>query len=303
MNANKLHHISRLAFTIVRKSEGTISRNNAACGADWQRALCRAVLACSAAAAVFAATAASLNDTGQTQCYNATHQAVACGAAVGGDVGILPRQDARYGRDAQAAPGATPQLSKTGAGAAGLDYTKISNSGTALAATANLGSAPTDWACTKDNVTGLTWEVKTLSGPRTATHTYTWYSTSGTTNGGSPGSPGTAATCSSTLAQCNAQAFLAAANTSPGLCGATNWRIPTRKELLSIDHAGAAAPPMVDGNYFPNTSPIVTWIWTASTHAGIITDAWYVDFSDGNSYASPKSTDGYGIRLVSGPQQ
>jgi hypothetical protein len=80
-------------------------------------------------------------------------------ASISGDAGTHPRQDCRYGRDAAAAAGV---LTKTGGGAKGFDYTKIANNGTTLGAGAALGNAPTDWACTKDNITGLTWEVKTL---------------------------------------------------------------------------------------------------------------------------------------------
>ena len=111
----------------------------------------------------------SLNDTGQTLCYNAANTPVACSAAVGCDAGVNSRQDARYGRDAQAAAG---PLTKIGAGATGFDYSKIANNGSTLAANATLGAATTtDWACTKDNVTGLIWEVKTTSGLRNVSHT------------------------------------------------------------------------------------------------------------------------------------
>lgn len=40
-------------------------------------------------------------------------------------------------------------------------YTKIANDGSALAATVALGTAPKSWACTRDETTGLVWEVKT----------------------------------------------------------------------------------------------------------------------------------------------
>ncbi len=40
-------------------------------------------------------------------------------------------------------------------------YTKIANDGSELSADAILGTNPKNWACTKDNKTGLTWEVKT----------------------------------------------------------------------------------------------------------------------------------------------
>jgi len=120
-------------------------------------------------------TAASRPDTGQDVCYNDT---VADGVPPGSvnsiarDVGSHPRQDCRYGSDAAAAAGA---FGKTGAGAKGFDYTKIANNGAALAAGAALGANPTDWACTRDNRAGLTWEVKTASGLR-AIYNYAQYS-------------------------------------------------------------------------------------------------------------------------------
>lgn len=136
-----------------------------------------------------AAQAAGLNDTDQTQSYGAANAPVACSAAVGGDAGVLPRQDARYGRDPHAA--IPSGLSKIGAGDAGFDFSKIANSGTTLATSVGLGSTATEWACTKDNVTGLVWEVKTTSGLRNSAHIYTWYSNDGTKNGGNAGALGT----------------------------------------------------------------------------------------------------------------
>jgi hypothetical protein len=40
-------------------------------------------------------------------------------------------------------------------------YTKIANNGANLPDSALLGTGPTDWACTRDNRSGLLWEVKT----------------------------------------------------------------------------------------------------------------------------------------------
>jgi hypothetical protein len=51
-------------------------------------------------------------------------------------------------------------LPRPARGAKGFDYSKIANDGSVLIAGAALGTAPVDWACTKDNITGLTWEVK-----------------------------------------------------------------------------------------------------------------------------------------------
>ena len=108
-----------------------------------------------------AARAASLPDTGQDKCYvdGTNNIFVACTSANTGDVAAYPRQDGRFGRDAKAKAGT---LTKTGGGAAGFDYSKIANNGSDLGAGVGhaLGTNPADWTCTRDNVTGLTWEVK-----------------------------------------------------------------------------------------------------------------------------------------------
>jgi hypothetical protein len=248
--------------------------------------------------------AAGLNDTGQTLCYNAAGAAVACSATVSGDAGVNPRQDGRYGRDAAAA--AAGALTKTGAGAGGFDYTKIANNGTALAATAAIGATPTSWACTKDNVTGLVWEVKTATaGLRRNTHEYIWYSTAAV-NGGNPGVVGTN-TCASSLVafsnQCNTQNYVAAVNAA-ALCGANDWRLPTQQELLSIVHSGAAVP-AVDNAYFPNMKGTTFDLyWSSSTKADAPSTVWTVLFERGQSFAVdkslPPSTRNYFAILVRG---
>jgi hypothetical protein len=69
----------------------------------------------------------------------------------------------------------------------------------ALAASAALGTNSTDWACTRDNITGLIWEIKTDdNGLRDKDYSYTWYSTDAASNGGNAGSAGSN-TCGSTL--------------------------------------------------------------------------------------------------------
>ena len=241
-----------------------------------------------------ASAASGLNDTGQTQCYDAAYSAVACSAAVGGDNGVNPRQDARYGRDAKAAAGL---LSKIGAGTAGFDFTKISNGGNALAVSASLGSAITDWACTRDNVTGLMWEIKSATaGLRSKSRGYSWYSTDSTRNGGNAGTVGTD-TCGGTLGnfgnQCNTQNYLNAVN-AMALCGANDWRLPTQVELesIAVDYASGAT---VDADYFPN--PFSIFQWTASTYAPDPSGAWVVRLYGGDSYPHLKSEQ-WPIRLV-----
>ena len=231
-----------------------------------------------------AAQAVGLNDTGQTLCHSSTGAVVPC---AGG-------QDGRYGRDAAAAAGTLP---KTGAGVAGYDYTKIANNGSTLAASATLGSNSTDWACTRDNLTELTWEMKTagVSDLRYSGHTYTWYSTAAN-NGGTAGSLGTN-TCNGTLAlyanQCNTANYVVAVN-AVALCGHSDWRLPSLKELQSLANSSAGNP-AIDATYFSNTQG--NFYWSASNYAAGSGFAWYVDFNVGGSNVSLKSA-GHYVRLV-----
>jgi hypothetical protein len=248
------------------------------------------------------ARSAGLPDTGQDTCYNNT---VADGVSassptsIARDAGTHPRQDCRYGRDAAANAGA---LTKIGAGAKGFDYTKIANNGSTLAAGAILGTAAGDWACTLDNVTGLMWEVKTVTNTslRYSGHTYTWYSTNGATNGGKAGSVGIDS-CNNTLGvQCNTQAYVAAVNAA-ALCSHNDWRLPTRRELMTLVYANGSSP-TIDATYFPNTQ--ASSFWSSTTYAVSTEFAWQIVFFDG--YVFPlgekaASTFSF-IRLVRGSQ-
>ena len=243
-----------------------------------------AVLGLLATGAAFAA--GGLNDTGQTTCYNDT-------GPVSPEPSTHPRQDCTIGRDAAAADGVLP---KTGAGSKGFDYTKIASNGSVLPASA------TSWSCVLDNLTGLTWEVKTTDGGlRHCNWIYTWYDDIHTdNNGGFPGYKGTH-TCGETLpnGECNTQAYVAAVNAA-GLCGQHDWRLPTRWELQGLVNYGIPYPgPTIDSTYFPNTPQ--SWYWSSSAYAGDPAYAWFVGFDNG--YADPYAK-GYGnaVRLVRGGQ-
>lgn len=242
--------------------------------------------------------ASGLPDSGQTLCYDGTATLVACTSANSGDTAPYPRQDGRFGRDAKATAGT---LTKIGGGAAGFDYTKMANNGTDLAADAALGTGATDWACTRDNVTGLTWEVKTAGANtdlRYFGHQYSWYSTDATTNGGDAGSTGRN-TCNSTLAGglCNTQAYVAAVNAA-ALCGYTDWRLPSYRELTTLVHGGTVNP-SIDVTYFPNTP--ASLFWSSSSFVNSSAWAWFVYFIAGDSDVEIKQSSGY-ARLVRGGQ-
>lgn len=261
----------------------------------WKRYGGTGLLAVMAAWSVSGAFAAGLNDTGQTTCY------ASVGAAVSPEPSTHPRQDCTVGRDAAAAAGVLPKI---GGGSKGFDYTKIANNGSELPADATLGPGANQWACTRDNVTSLTWEVKTNdSGLRNMYWTYTWYDDIHTdNNGGDPGSKGSD-TCNGTLpnSECNTQAYVAAVNAAR-LCGQHDWRMPTARELGGLVNYGTySGPKAIDGAYFPNTAQLY---WSSSTYARKPASAWGVNFDVGGVYGDftiryGKNVTNY-VRLVRG---
>jgi hypothetical protein len=191
-----------------------------------------------------------------------------------------------------------------------IGYTKISNSGAVLPDTATLGSGANDWACTKDNKTGLTWEVKTDDGGlRDKDWTYSWYKPSGD-NGGNAGYTDRAygAPNCSTQNNCNTDAFTNAVNTK-GLCGKKDWRMPTKDELMklvvcsdgkyetdgSCTNYLSVTKPTINSTYFPNT--VSSWYWSSSPGAYFNSNAWHVVFSYGYSFNDNKSNLNF-VRLV-----
>jgi hypothetical protein len=237
-----------------------------------------------------------LNDTGIETCYDASAPQ---SCAITSD---YSRQDARFGRDPAYADGI---FQKVGAGSASFDYTKIANDGSELPADAALGDGPGDWACTRDNFTGLVWEVKTDDGGlRDKDWLYTWYYADATDNGGDPGNTG-GDTCGGTLGtQCNSDAFAAAVSATE-LCGFTDWRLPVGDELVGLVHfgiialAGGGTPATIDADYFPNTITDAAWYWTSDALAQVDFPifAWFVAFNDAAANFASKDTPS-AVRLV-----
>jgi len=212
-----------------------------------------------------------INDTGITTCTGGTCPAPG-----------LPGQDAEFGRDALALGG---QLNKLGHGEAGFDFTKLDFDGEPLAPTAS------DFACVRDNYTGLVWEAKLDASSELGhyAHSYSWYRTDNSSNGGQPGLPD-GGSCQGSA--CDTQAYVAAFN-ELRVCGVTDWRLPTRQELASIVHAGRTSPAL-DPAWFPLGQGAY---WTVTPSAADPGSAWVVDFNDGSIRAEPKTSTGR-IRLV-----
>jgi hypothetical protein len=202
-----------------------------------------------------------LNDTGISLCGTSDSTNGDCPAK------DYPGQDGQSGRGRLAKAG---RLSKQGADVARFDYTKIANDGSELPATATLGSGPQDWACTRDNVTGLIWEVKTDDGGiRDKDNTYNFYQ---------------APTLATTVNQ-------------TGLCGAKDWRVPNRQALQSLVYYGRVNP-VIDTDYFPNT--VSSRFWSSSPYIGSTNYAWYVNFNYGNVGDNYRYNSSLAVRLVRG---
>ena len=155
-----------------------------------------------------------------------------------------------------------------------------------------------------DAQTGLMWEKKgdldavpvvctssaVCPNPHDADNEYTYSS-------GSPlGPPGTAYTV-----------LLAQLNAGGGFAGHTDWRLPTREELMSIaDYADASAP-VVPAQFDASctascVSPVCSCTaaglyWTNDLVASISGNAWLLNFGDGSVLTDTRDTT-YNVRAV-----
>lgn len=95
---------------------------------------------------------------------------------------------------------------------------------------------------------------------------------------------------------CNTEAYVNRVNAA-GWCGASNWRMPTRKELEGIIKYNYLFF-MINTDYFPNqASSLFLGYWSGSSYAANSDDAWYVDFFYGLSSARNRSVND-AVRLV-----
>lgn len=249
--------------------------------------------------------AGQLNDTGQITCYNDSDATGTVSIATPDPEAIgFNEQDCTRGSAAADALGKMVKLG--GSTVPGRDYTKIANDGSELPSSAALGPDPGDWACTRDNRTGLMWEVK-VNDPthlRHFDHRYTWYDANPAANGGNAGKLGSAVTCNNTLplpnTLCNTSTFRDVVNMGAGLCGATDWRMPTGNELQSLMHYGVETAPPIDVTWFPNTK--ADTYWTSKTYAPDISKAWAFDFRVGIFNGQDNKSSSQWVRLVRGGQ-
>lgn len=246
-----------------------------------------------------------LNDTGQTQCVNADGSGLEpCSYENTGKGSNYPGQDGRFGRDAEALhPQHTNFKKPEGSGGnGGFAFTPLDVNGKPIALELKGEKwVPSDTPrCIWDRVTNLIWEVKTDDdGLQDKDWTYSWkgnvsaytcpFYSYNYDNGGFI-----------TYTYCNTDTYIEKLNAA-GVCpvaGAGAWRLPDRRELLSIvdyDHVD----PAIDSDYFPHTKGISCCTndrisyWTNDMYMD--NRGWDVGFRYGDSF--PASDPGY-TRLV-----
>jgi len=196
----------------------------------------------------------TINHTGIIKCYDENTLNIPC------DNVTLPEQDGFYNGN--------------------FDFVKINDNGF------EINSGATDWSCVFDRNTGLLWEVKKDR------FSYTWYNTVSSINGGENGfvgAEGTSTSCDTI--PCNTKNYADVLNTSSfqgssniGLCGATNWRLPKLKEMLSImDFNSDNSSVLINDNFFPvfdgiDTGTSANFYWTTTPASIFLDKAWCVFF-------------------------
>ncbi|MCP4233986.1 MAG: DUF1566 domain-containing protein, partial [Aestuariibacter sp.] len=158
-------------------------------------------------------------------------------------------------------------------------FTKLDANGNELDVSA------VSWSCVRDNVTGLVWEVKTDDGGlRDKNKEYEWGGDTARLN------------ADFGLRSDDWNVLIDAANTenASGLCGYSDWRVPSREELRSIVSYDRTVH-AIDTSFFPNTKDSL--YWSSSARAGDSSGAWGVYFDDGGNYNDTRGDGGH-VRLV-----
>lgn len=186
-----------------------------------------------------------LNDTGITFCSDGAFNVQSC------NIPSYPRQDAEFGRDVE--------YNDDKDGHAGFNFSKIGKKGETLPLDAK------NWACVKDNISGLMWENKTANN---AKNLYSFN---------------------------EAQKFASEQNQKK-LCGLSNWRLPQIQELQNIvDYSFPFPEPAIDLTFFPNATNQI--YWSNTVYEKNNADAWAIYFDDGRVFEQTQTIQA-AVRLI-----
>ncbi|OQW99591.1 MAG: hypothetical protein BWK73_50180 [Thiothrix lacustris] len=124
-------------------------------------------------------------------------------------------------------------------------YSKLDSAGNILPASA------TSWACVQENATGKVWESKTNdNGLRDRDWRYRHMHNSA---GYASTRDSTGAILCQSLGNCDAYSYVNAVNNT-GICGRSQWRLPTMEELLNLVQINDNGQrPNIDLKFFPDT--------------------------------------------------
>ena len=201
-------------------------------------------------------------DTGQTNCYNESHEMFLCpepGEPFNG-------QDAQFQGPINS-------------------YTKLAEGGIELPDTATQTDG---WIMTRDNITGLIWEIKTDdNGIHDKDNAYTWCDTNPATNGGDEG------TCGAT----DTEDFITALNDA-NFGGFSDWRLPDINALSTLFNMSFDSR-KINKDFFPNTAYSY---WSSTTYINDPQFAWYAMFSSGDIFKTSKDGSTNYVRAVRGGQ-
>ena len=180
-------------------------------------------------------------------------------------------------------------------------FTRIRQNGTAITINvpmARPGSHPEQWACSRDNRSGLSWEIKTHDeGLRDGRWSFTPYrkewKNAGEIAGYRDSVSGQCDRQHMTGGSCNIDAYVEAVNRS-GLCGQADWRLPSVAELIEVTQL---QEDVADTTAMQNLMP--GWYWTSTENVGGLSYPRVMLLPPGGS---PGVFDGsYYLWLVRGP--
>ena len=136
--------------------------------------------------------------------------------------------------------------------------------------------------CVKDSATGLIWEGKTTSGLRSSSNAYSNYDSLTVPQKWTGGFPILFVTQAEIDAPSNSIGYKNAIKAS-GLCGFSDWRLPTETELLGLVKSNQY--PKIDNYWFPNNTNGTYWTSTPfPTFTAYVSGVNFNSGTAGNGY-------------------